>query len=754
MKKQHIPLNALIVFILITLLGCQLNNKTVNQVIKGGQAYADSTFWQEYHEAFPVSTNSPKSNEVRSIVADFNNNIWIATADGIFVKKANESVWTTPFSEADQGPSFSVIAGDSATVWLSNWKGLYTYKNGELKLLTGITPPISTLCSSEEGVYALGPNGVWLFDEKGSHKKDYPIGRSVRGAISDKKGGLWVGSDVGIHHATPSGTKHIFSTDHLISAYIKGFVLDENERLWTAGLGGVSILKQETKDRFLKPADGIPSIYVNCIEREEDGTVWIGTQGGVVRYPQNGQHSLLFSRRWLLDDQVNDIAFDQEGTAWVATQKGVSAIRKKKMNLVQKEAFFYDVLMKRHIRAPWTAGHCRLRVPGDITTWEPEDDDNDGEFTGNYLAMESFRYATTKDPDAKEKAKKAFNFLKLLQEVTETDGFFARAVIPVDWKEMHDPNLTYTERELADELVKEPRFKPVEERWRKSKDGKWLWKGDTSSDEMCGHMMGYYFYYTLVADDAEKAIISRHVAKIVDHLIRNNYNLVDIDGKPTRWSIWSPDALNRDPEWSPDKPQNSMEVLGFLKLAYHMTSDEKYEKEYIRLINEEHYHENMAQIGNQNPAWFIYFDVVLQAYIYPMLIKCEKDPEKRAFYEKHMDEWFERRRGDENPLLNFFYCYTRDKKTELNASVGFLRDTPLDLIDWTIDHTKREDIKLVRTPVLDDLQTSELPNARIRATVRWDKNPWGAALGYPNTEREPVFWLFPYWMGRYLTMIQ
>jgi hypothetical protein len=282
---------------------------------------------------------------------------------------------------------------------------------------------------------------------------------------------------------------------------------------------------------------------VNCIKRSADGSLWIGTNGGVVRYPVHGQHSLLFSRRWLLDDQVNDIAFDKDGTAWVATQKGVSAIGKKKMNLAQKEAFFYDVLIKRHIRAPWIAGQCRMVVPGDITTWKPEDDDNDGEYTSNYLAMESFRYATTKNQQAKERAKKAFDFLKLLQEVTDTDGFFARTVIPVDWNDMHDVNRTFSPRELADELVKEPRFKPVEVRWHKSKDGKWLWKGDTSSDEMCGHMMAYYFYYNLVADPSEKEVVRKHVAKIVDHLIRNNFNLVDVDGKPTRWSIWSPDAL-------------------------------------------------------------------------------------------------------------------------------------------------------------------------------------------------------------------
>ena len=60
--------------------------------------------------------------------------------------------------------------------------------------------------------------------------------------------------------------------------------------------------------------------------------------------------------------------------------------------------------------------------------------------------MESFRYAATGDPDARMKARKAFDFLKFLQEVTGTEGFFARSVVPADWKNMNDPNRTYDKK--------------------------------------------------------------------------------------------------------------------------------------------------------------------------------------------------------------------------------------------------------------------------------------------------------------------
>jgi ligand-binding sensor domain-containing protein len=716
--------------------------------------FKDTAFLQEYHKAYPIS-NETKKQEARSIAVDKQGNVWIATAVGILEKNKNETSWASPFAGADKGPSFAVVVDEEGTVWMGTWNGIYTFKNKTLQFLKGTEGPISVMCIASEGVYAAGPKGIWLCNENTVEKKNYPIARSLRKIISDNNNGVWIGSDVGLYHCTATGTKHFVDTSFLLSAYIKGLAISNGHTLWAGGLGGVVILNKEKKHRVLTPKNGCPSQYINCISKDADGTMWVGTDVGVVRFYKNGSHSLRFSNRWLIDDHVKDIAFDSDGTAWIATSNGVSAIMKRKMDLAAKQEYFYDVLMKRHIREPWIAGQCHLNFPGDVNSYQPEDDDNDGEFTGNYLAMESFRYAATKSADAREKAKKAFAFLKMQEEITGGDGYFARSIVPIDWtSRVHDNNLTYTEKELADELVKEPRFKPVETRWHPSKDGKWLWKGDASSDEWCGHMLGYFFYYELAADEAEKILIRNHVAKLVDHLITHNFNMIDIDGTPTRWAVWSPDLLNRDPEWLPDQKQNSMELLAFLKLAYYMTNDKKYQDHYLRLIKEEHYLDNMAKVTQQNPGWFIYYDLSLQVYLYPIFMQCEKDPKLLAFYRQHLEHWMERRRGDECPLFNFLYCYANKKREELNASINFLTDTPLDLVDWHIDHTKRADVLVVNKPVLDDVQIDQLPPASMRMVVRWDKNPWAAAGGDPSMEREPVFWLLPYWMGRYLKMIQ
>src|SRR5687768_11107016 len=78
----------------------------------------DTAFWQEYHEAYPVS-NKSAATEVRSIAIDNQRNAWIATPVGVFTKKTGEKSWMHAMPEADQGPSFSVVVDDESAVWMS-----------------------------------------------------------------------------------------------------------------------------------------------------------------------------------------------------------------------------------------------------------------------------------------------------------------------------------------------------------------------------------------------------------------------------------------------------------------------------------------------------------------------------------------------------------------------------------------------------------------------------------------------------------
>ncbi|HPE75533.1 MAG TPA: two-component regulator propeller domain-containing protein [Draconibacterium sp.] len=731
-------------------ISCITENPPKVEIVNDS-VYFDKPFIQEIHKAYKVGENSA-DNEIRDIATDRNSNVWVTTAGGVFYKPAESENWLPVISGKDCGPAYSVSVNLEGTILLGTWNGAYSWADGNLQKIEGVEPPISVVCSEGEMTFALGPYGIWQLENGTFQKQPYKIARSVRDAIIDKNGTIWVATDAGLY-ACKNGEAELFQDD-MISCYTKAVSIGPGDKFWVGVMGGVSIRNDKKLEKNLTPNKGIPSIFVNSISLSPDSAMWVGTDVGVVRYAKDGTHSLRFSKRWLADNKVNDVAFDKDGNAWIATANGVSEIKRNAMTLTEKQDYFYVELMKKHIREPWICGVLRLESPGDTSAWRNTDDDNDGEYTGGYLAMESFRYAVTKDEDALIKARKAFGFLSYLYEVTGTDGLFARTIVPTGWKQVNDANRTYTEHQLADELVADPRYKPVEKRWHPSADGKWLWKGDTSSDEMDGHYMSYFFFYEYAATEQDKIAVRNHVSKLTTALMKNNYNFIDIDGTHTRWGVWSPEQLNRDPDWSSEKSLNSFELLAYLKFAAAITGDEKFENEYRRLIDEEGYLENASKLNNKNPAWQIYFDLTMEGYLFPILLKYEKDPELKRFYENLANEWMKKQTAGENLINNLTYALATGKKVNVPQTIEFLKDTPLDLVDWTIDHTIREDVQIVREPILEEVQISELPPASIRATVRWDKNPWAAIQGDPQQVREPVFWLWPYWMARYLEIIK
>ncbi len=740
----------------IAIISCNNKQHVITSVVEGSQGpYVDRPFEQEYHDAFIIDGDNLDANDVRAIQPDLKDNIWIATKNGVYQKNGNSREWISMIKGADQGPAYDIEIGQNGKVWIATWNGVYSNRSGKIERENGPTPPIAKIVTAQEGVYALGPYGIWLFEKKSWVKKNFKSPGSMREVLSDKDEGLWIGTDVGLYHCNDAKTQVFQKNDDLISAYVQGMDFDDQGNMWVGGLGGITI--RDTQDNVVgkkEPKDGLVNSNVRVVRKAPDGKMWVGTEYGITRFnPGEETYSVRLGKRWLVSNIVNDIDFDGHGNAWIATSNGVSAIKTEKMTLSGKADYFYKRLIRRHVRDPWIIARSRLAIPGDTTSIEPDDDDNDGEYTANYLAMESFRYAVTKDPQAKERAKKAFGFLQYLREVTDSDGFFARTIIPVSWEQSHDMDRTYTDRELAEMMIEDPRQKPVEVRWHISKDGKWKWKGDTSSDELCGHLFGYYWYYNLAADDNEKQRIATHFSKIMDHLIRNDFNLVDVDGKHTRWGVWSPKLINHDPDWAPEKALNSLELLSFLKFTYFITKDEKYQNEYLKLIKGEGYLENAKMLYPPNPAWETYFDIYMTMYIYPPLIAYEEDPQLKKEYQDLLNQWFRKNRTTKSPMVNFTYNILSGGADELDSSIDFLKDVPLDLVNWYIDNGKREDLKVVREPILEELQVALRPPSEYR-TVRWDKNPYLAASGNPSEEWEPVFWLLPYWMGRYLDLIQ
>ncbi|MCC6697801.1 MAG: regulator [Candidatus Hydrogenedentes bacterium] len=705
---------------------------------------ADTPFVQETHVAYPLPDDA--ANDVRAVAIGPDGTVWAATRVGAW--SLRDGAWSK-VDGASQGECFDIAVDGQGSVWIAAWDGLYSMKDGAWSVVSPVGSPIRAVYADASRMLAGGPDGVWSKEGDSWTTLTGQWPQSIRAMAPDADGGIWLATGMGLYRHHPSGDRLIHKPEDILTGALTGAAFGPDGRLYVGGLGGVDAFEGDKSVKRYTPADGLPTVEVKCLAFGPDGRLWVATTRGVTRF-DGKSWSLRHSRRWLLDDEVRDVAFGPDGTAWLATRAGVSAIVPRTMTLAQKAAEFLAACEARHVREPGLVEKCRLRVAGDLSTWEPRDDDNDGQYTAMHLAAESYRYATTKDPDARAKASRAFRALEFLQTATGTPGFIARSVVPASWTKMADANEELSPERRAVGRAQDPRWKPVEQRWRPTADGKWLWKGDTSSDEMTGHFYGYYVYYTLAADEEDKERLRALVRRVMDHIIDGGFNLNDIDGTHTRWGVWAPEKLNGDPNWRAERGINSVEILSFLKTTYMITGDFKYEEHYRKLLHEHNYAENIRHAKTYAPSERTHIDDELLALAYQALLEQEKDPATRRILEESLDWWYKGLAHDESPYFNFLYGALGGKDFGRDAGVASLRDAPLDLVEWTVDNSRREDIRLQRSPEIDPLQTDRLLPPSERFVIRWDRNPWMAVNGEDGfAESSGTYWLLPYWMGRY-----
>jgi hypothetical protein len=566
---------------------------------------------------------------------------------------------------------------------------------------------------------------------------------------------------------------------------VPGVGFDSKGRLWFATKGGVGCQTAEGW-RFYEGKDGLPWNDFTGICPGGGEEVWFTTHLGVLRF-DGKEWCYRQGPRWLPHDDVAQAAVDARGNAWFATAAGIGCIERRPMTLSQK-AEFYEQEIERYIRrTPFGyVAQAPLRKPGDKSSADPQDDDNDGFWTAMYGAGECFAYAATQDTKAKERAKKAFEALRFLQKVTQggahspPKGYIARSIRPVEWP---DPNVGRLESDRQ-EQQHDKLWKVYEPRWPKSADDKWFWKSDTSSDELDGHYFFYPLYYDLCADtEPERERVREVVRDITDHLLTHGLVLIDHDGKPTRWAVYSPQYLNRDPFWWSDRGLKSLSILSYLAVAQHVTGDPKYAAAARELIDHDGYAQNaMYPKVQHGPGSGNQSDDEMAFMCFYGLLRCSQDEELKTLMRASFYSYWVNEAPEMNPFFNFAYA-----ALSLNASAsspwgdysvkpwpGWHEDAmatlygfPLDRLNWPLRNSHRLDVVFLPPVRSVDLESPDerrqrgnLVNGKVlpvenRQFNHWNNDPWQLDYGGDGNELGAgTVFLLPYYMGLYYGFIQ
>ena len=507
-------------------------------------------------------------------------------------------------------------------------------------------------------------------------------------------------------------------------------LLSFGSRLFISTNRGLAVLRGAALST-IQGKDGLPVENTTCLAQGFDQDIWIGTQRGAVRMLPDGWH-YFGADHWLPNNKVNDIAVGNH-SVYIATDGGIGIIRYEPFTLLKKAAYY-----ERHLNE-W--GHKRL---GFIHTlykkgdeWIREISDNDGGHTATYLAAMCYKYAVTGDETAKVEAEESFKAMIWLERITPIDGFIARSI----WSTTAD----------KDERSKEGSG-GLPAKWYPTPDGKWFWKGDTSSDEVIAHFYAVSLFYDLVAEGREKELAKEHLTRIASYILKNGWMLLDMDGKPTRWGRWNPEYLLR-PYGYNDRGLNGLEALTFMQTAYSMTDDKKFELGYQQLVDWGYLKNTIRQKNIFPPATLAPWDDNLAFESYATILRYTKDPKLRSVYLRSLGRTWEVKRMEHMPWYNFVYGASTGNDCEVDQAVKNLRAWTLDCIEYNFNNSHRDDL-FVEPGYTSYEGGIKAISPRESCVMRGSREATvldGGSGG--RMVMEPTGFLRDYWMARYYGFI-
>lgn len=515
-------------------------------------------------------------------------------------------------------------------------------------------------------------------------------------------------------------------------------VRDARGRRWRPTSRGLLEISAGKK-RIWTGRDGLPILSLTGIAAGPEGSLWLLSPDGVICFtpdaPSRNRWFYFWGKRYLPDNFARRIVAEH-GRAWIRTLKGISLIEFRPFDLERKSSGFEQRLQQRHNRYGLVADSDLLR-PGDVASSRPVPSDNDGLWTAIYIAAECFRYAVTRSPEALRNTRVSLAALMRLESITGIPGFPARA------------------------LIHRGDYRDAGGEWHWTPDGEWEWKGDTSSDELVGHFFAYEAAYDLLSEEAERRAIRAVVEHIASHLLEHGMKLAGYGGRVTRWGNYSSEYF-ATPEGREEAPLSSLELLSHLRVAYHITGEQKFLTAYQELATKPGYLSNMLRMAKKIPAEINYSDEEL-AFLsfYPLLRlgpppQVEQDARLRAEYRLALEGLWRRVRNEENPLWNFIYqACTGAKEYAAQDARRTLQRIPLDTVSWTVHNSQRTDLEVMpRRGRFGEKQSRHAIAPNERRVMKWNGNPFELDGGDDGrSEDEGAFFLLPYWLGRYHGLI-
>jgi hypothetical protein len=218
-----------------------------------------------------------------------------------------------------------------------------------------------------------------------------------------------------------------------------------------------------------------------------------------------------------------------------------------------------------------------------------------------------------------------------------------------------------------------------------------------------------------------------------------------------------------------DRKITSSNIISMLQTAYHFTGKNIYREKALELMYKYGYLENLTRpMDSIGPApddadslskllsdgWNHSDDEMYFVGYWGLYRYALNDTLKQKFKAAILDHW-QAERPEKEAAWDIFTAITGVRQFDLDEAVWYLRDYPLDLIDWKVTNSERRDLDYLPRNFRGQTVTEVLPPDELPIN-RHNANRFELDGGDENGGAEYSagdIWLLPYWMGRYLQVI-
>ena len=734
--------------------GCIANGSEtvgVNTNSKGQGVYQDLPYLQEYSIKYYLKSDQ-KNLKFSSLSANRDGQIRVLSDKGVYVPDNGSLFYSGKLiPDISYSPLLSkkiAVIGTyrNQTVYLDDHQVFSNAWAGKIQIDHGL-PKASFFAGGADFHFLVSDGEHLVYLDQTGNKLWSGIFKGLKQIrYQQKKNSFLVVSSEEVAEYTPGQT---------IKELYKG---PEITCVTTAGKDGEIVIGTKKGYLFLsdkKLMSKVPRPEITDI-KEINEQIWFGTTHGAFRLNEDWRYSYYAGERWLPGNRVTAIEAGPENSILVLTDKGLGQICFKEITLEDKALFYEKQVREKNIRYGFNC--CAVGLPQGYSSARTGHQPSDNLWTGMYLAGELFRYKVTGSEEAKQNAYEAFEAMERLFTVTNIPGLFARS-FERDYKVENGKGEDWKRKEL---LTGSPA-----NLWLHAADHpNWTWRSTASSDQTVGQVFALTSILEFADDTEWKARALKCLDNLMGYIVKNNLYIIDVDGEPTMWGKWNPDYVNKFPLNVGDRKICSSNIIAMLQTAYHFTNKEIYKEKATELMEKYGYLENLmrpfSQIGPNaadelskvlSEEWNHSDDeMYFLAYwgLYPYAYSPDLQEKFRAAIKDH----WETERPEKNALWNFTYAMTGAKEFDLDQSVSFLKTYPIDLRNWAMQNSQRNDIERVSInfrgqTTKELLPLGELPIYRHNGQIfTLDSAGDGTSLISAGDT-----WLLPYWMGRYLAVI-